>query len=158
MPQTTDHRDPGQVRHATRADLDALVALEQRVFASDRLSRRQFRHHIDSPSATLLVCATDSGLLGDSLLLLRRGSHVARLYSLAVAPAARGGGIGQSLLTANEQTARRRGCHLLRMEVRVANAAAIALYESNGYRRFGQRADGYYADGSDAWHYQKTLD
>lgn len=157
MSQPTDHRDPDRIRAAIRTDLDALVALEERVFASDRISRRQFRHHIDNRRAVLLVCAQGDTLLGNSLLLLRRGSHVARLYSLVAAPDARGSGVGQSLLAADEQIARQRGCHLLRLEVRVDNSAAIALYERSGYHRFGRRAD-YYADGADAWRYQKSLD
>lgn len=145
-----------QVRRATHADVEALVALEHQAFTSDGISRRQFRHHIDNRSAVLLVCATTE-LLGDSLLLLRRGSRVARLYSLVVAPHARGAGVGRRLLDANEQASRHHACRLLRLEVRIDNAAAIALYEDSGYQRFGRRAH-YYADGSDAWRYQKLLD
>lgn len=157
MHQPTDDRDTGPVRHAERADLDALMALELSAFASDRISGRQFRDHIDSRSAVLLVFSDGDDLVGDSLLLFRQKSRVARLYSLVVAPTARGRGIGQTLLDANEQVARQRGCPLLRLEVRVDNASAIALYERNGYRVFGRRSN-YYADGTDAWRYQKELD
>src|SRR5438128_5730389 len=44
-----------RVRKAERADLDALMALEHRVFASDRLSRRSLRRLLASPSADVLV-------------------------------------------------------------------------------------------------------
>lgn len=157
MPDHHPHPDAEHIRPASLGDLDALVALEQLAFTSDQISRRQFRHHIGNRSALLLVCAGCDGLLGDSLLLLRRGSRVARLYSIVIAPSARGRGIGQLLLDANEQAGRKRGFRLLRLEVRVNNAAAIALYEGSGYVEFGHRAS-YYADGSDARRYQKSLD
>lgn len=132
------------------------MALEQRAFARDRLSRRQWRHHIGNPQAALLVCVEAGALLGDALMLFRRGSGVARLYSLAVAPVARGRGIGGALLRAGERMARVRGAERVRLEVRKDNPVAIALYERHGYRRFGERP-GYYADGMDAWRYEKRL-
>src|SRR5262245_13846758 len=44
-----------RVRKAARGDLDALVELEERVFATDRLSRRSLRRFLASPSAELVV-------------------------------------------------------------------------------------------------------
>jgi ribosomal protein S18 acetylase RimI-like enzyme len=145
------------VHPATQADLDALVALERRAFSGDRMSRAQYRRHLGSASAAVLVADTpQEGLLGSALVFFRRGSALARLYSIATAPAARGRGIGGHLLGAAEDAARARGCRALRLEVRVDNAAAIALYERAGYRRIGSYA-GYYEDGADAWRYEKHL-
>jgi ribosomal protein S18 acetylase RimI-like enzyme len=145
------------VRTAAPADLDALVALELRAFSGDRMSRVQYRRHLASPRAAVLVAGTaDEGLLGSALVFFRKGSTLARLYSIATAPAARGQGVGAGLLAAAEQAARRRGCRALRLEVRVDNAAAIGLYERAGYRRIGRYA-GYYEDGADAWRYEKPL-
>jgi ribosomal protein S18 acetylase RimI-like enzyme len=146
-----------RVRSATPADLAALVALEQRAFAGDRLSRAQYRRHLASASAT--VFAADSpgeGLLGSALVFFRKSSTLARLYSIATAPSARGRGIGATLLVAAEREAARRGCRSLRLEVRMDNDAAISLYERSGYRRIGRYA-GYYEDGADAWRYEKEL-
>ena len=145
------------VRSATAADLDALVALELRAFSGDRMSRAQYRRHLASPRAAVLVAdAPGEGLLGSALVFFRAGSTLARLYSIATAPAARGRGIGARLLAAAEETARTRRCRALRLEVRVDNAAATALYERAGYRRIGNYA-GYYEDGADAWRYEKGL-
>lgn len=145
------------VRTAAPADLDALVALELRAFSGDRMSRAQYRRHLVSPHAAVLVAdAADGGLLGSALVFFREGSTLARLYSIATAPAARGRGIGTGLLAAAEQAARRRGSRALRLEVRVDNAAAIGLYERAGYLRIGRYA-GYYEDGADAWRYEKPL-
>lgn len=95
-------------------------------------------------------------LLGDVVVFLRRGSRVARLYSLVIAPNGRGRGLGRALLLAAEQYALRHRRHWLRLEVQVSNSAAIALYESAGYARFAWR-HAYYESGAHAWRYEKGL-
>lgn len=151
------HVLPVPVRRATPADLDALVALEMRAFSSDRMSRAQYRRHLASPRAVVLVAdAPGEGLLGSALVFFREGSTLARLYSIATAPAARGRGIGARLLAAAEEVAGARECRAVRLEVRVDNTSAMALYERAGYRRIGRYA-AYYEDGADAWRYEKSL-
>ena len=145
-----------QIRRATRADLDALVALERRAFTTDHLSPRQYRHHIRNPAALVLAARDAHGLLGKAVVFFRRGSNIARLYSIAVADTARGRGLGEALLAAAERRARARGCGRMRLEVRPDNAAAIRLYERRGYRRFGAYSR-FYEDGNDAWRYEKKL-
>lgn len=152
MPTTTDFR----LRRAVPADRDALVALENASFDYDRMSPRQFRRHLDSPTAAVFVAEGAEGLLGSALVLFRGRSSQARLYSLATAAAARGRGVGKALLAAAEADARARGCRRLRLEVRRDNAAAAALYESRGYRRIAALED-YYDDGAAAWRYEKDL-
>ncbi|MEO7073166.1 MAG: N-acetyltransferase [Rhodanobacter sp.] len=132
--------------------------LEERTFDSDRLSRAQYRRHLDSDSAQVLVAsASHNHFLGAAVLFFRKRSTVARVYSLATQPQARGKGVGTALLRAAEHAARRRACHALRLEVNVRNAKAMRLYERLGYRRIGRYAR-YYQDGTDAWRYEKTLD
>jgi ribosomal protein S18 acetylase RimI-like enzyme len=150
--------DPApRIRRAVAADLEALVALEHRSFSHDRLSRAQYRRHLASDSALVLVANGGRHLYGSAVLFFRRGTRVARLYSLATASEARGHGLGTALLDAAETAARRRRCRCLRLEVRTDNVAAIRLYERHGYTRTGRRT-GYYEDGSDAWRYEKPLD
>ena len=143
-------------RRATLADLDALVALEKRAFTTDHLSQRQYRHHLQSSTATVLAAVDGSGLLGKAVVFFRAHSDIARLYSIAVSNEARGRGVGEAMLAAAEDAARDRACARMRLEVRQDNAAAIRLYERQGYRRFASRP-GYYEDGADAWRYEKTL-
>lgn len=146
---------PPTLRTARAADLPGLIALESR-FPGDRLSPRQFRHHLANPRAVLRVLADGPALRGYHLVLTRAGSRWARLYSLAVDPAARGRGLGRRLLADAERQARRAGCLGLRLEVRRDNAAANALYASAGY---GRRAalPGYYEDGGDGWRLQREF-
>ena len=145
-----------RIRRAARADLPALVALERRAFTTDHLSPRQYRHHLTNPRALVLAALDRAGLLGKAVVLFRKGSGIARLYSIAVDHAARGRGIAKALLRAAERGARVRGCERLRLEVNQANPGAIALYEKLGYRRFGA-ITGFYEDGADAWRYEKSL-
>lgn len=145
------------VRRAVVSDLDQLVALEQRSFSGDRLSRAQYRRHLDSHSALVLKARTDAPqLLGSTVLFFRRHSHLARLYSLATLPEARGRGIGAALLEAAAAAAVVHGSHALRLEVRTDNTGAIALYERAGFRRIGSYQH-YYQDGADAWRYERSL-
>ncbi|HET6433985.1 GNAT family N-acetyltransferase [Dyella sp.] len=153
MPATA----PVRVRRAQLSDLDDLVALEEATFDSDRMSRAQYRRHLDSDSASVLVASTNHRrFLGTAVVFYRRGSTVARLYSLASRPEARGNGVGSALLAAVERSARRRGCRELRLEVRLDNVNAMRLYERLGYRRFA-RINRFYEDGSAAWRYAKKL-
>jgi ribosomal protein S18 acetylase RimI-like enzyme len=145
------------VRKAERGDVDALAALEHRVFATDRLSRRSLQRFLKSPSADVIVAQDDTGLAGNAIVLFRPRSLIARLYSIAVAPAMGGRGVGAMLLAAAEAAALARGCRAIRLEVHVTNHAAIARYRKSGYREFG-RLRRYYEDGGDALRFEKRLD
>jgi ribosomal protein S18 acetylase RimI-like enzyme len=143
-------------RPGVPADLDALRALERAAFTSDHLSRRSFRHFMASPHAALIVAEAGSRLAGYALVLFRPRSAIARLYSIAVAPAHAGRGVGPTLLAAAEATALRRDCASLRLEVHEANAAAIKRYRTSGYRLFGRHLD-YYDDRGNALRFEKRL-
>jgi ribosomal protein S18 acetylase RimI-like enzyme len=144
------------LRDATLADIDDLALLETRSFDGDRLSRRSLRRLAVAPSAALRVARDKDALAGYALLLFRAGSRLARLYSIAVDPAARGSGLGGKLLRDAEMTAAKRGSTGLRLEVRADNAAAIGLYRRRGYEPDGTRAN-YYADGATALRFVKRL-
>lgn len=137
------------------ADLPALLALEAG-FPGDRLSPRQFRHHLGSPRARLRVIEVDSTVTGYLLLLrhARRGPW--RLYSLVVDPACRGLGLGQRLLDDALRQAADAGAPALDLEVREDNAAAIGLYRRHGFVERGRRP-GYYDDGAAALRMRHAL-
>lgn len=146
-----------RVRRAEVSDLDDLVALEEATFDTDRLSRAQYRKHLDSETAQVLVAsANHRRFLGTAVVFYRKGTTVARLYSIATKPQARGKGVGSALIEAAEDAARTRGCRALRLEVRKDNGVAIRLYERMGYHRIGEYAK-YYGDGADALRLEKTL-
>jgi len=145
-----------RLRPAARADLDALLALEQAAFASDHLSRRSFRRFLASSQAVVIVAAQRRQLAGYALVLFRPRSAVARLYSIAVAAACTGRGIGPMLLAASEKAALRFGCTSLRLEVHEHNKKAISRYRKSGYCLFGRHL-AYYDDRRDALRFEKRL-
>ncbi|MBU0585076.1 MAG: GNAT family N-acetyltransferase/peptidase C39 family protein [Alphaproteobacteria bacterium] len=145
-----------EIRTARASDIDALVALENAVFDSDRISRRSFRQLIERETAETLVAEKDGCLAGYAMVLFRKGIGVARLYSFAIGPGFAGMGLGRLLLERVERVSYDHGRMMLRLEVREDNARAISLYEQNGYRRIGREAD-YYEDGMAALRFEKTL-
>jgi ribosomal-protein-alanine acetyltransferase len=147
---------PTRIRAAELTDLDALVAIENLCFETDRLSRRSFRHLLTRGRAATLVAERGGAVAGYVLVLFSHGTLHARIYSLAVDPAARGQGLGRDLVLAAEDAAKDQECSEIRLEVRKDNEGAIGLYESLGYRRFGVLTD-YYEDHEDAVRCRKSL-
>lgn len=144
------------IRPAAVADIDRLVAIENAAFATDRISRRSFRQAVESPTTETLVAVRDGAIAGYCMVLFRRGSGVARLYSIAVDPEAGRSGMGKALLEAAESAAFENDRLILRLEVREDNCPAITLYEKSGYHKIGREPD-YYEDGEAALRYQKML-
>lgn len=147
------------LRPAVLADLDALVRLEERCFAIDRITRRSLRHLLRHGHARVIVAPhrDDARRLdGYALVLLRRGTSLARLYTLAIDPDAQGQGLGRQLLVAAERAALEEGAVVLRLEARSDNDRAIGLYRANGYRVFGRHI-AYYEDRTDAVRFEKRL-
>lgn len=144
------------LRKATLRDLNALVALEEQCFVTDRISRRSFRYLLSRAHAETVVYEHEDKVLGYFTLLFHTGTSLARLYSLAVAPDCRGQGIGRQLIQAAEQNTLEHDCISLRLEVRRDNPHAIQLYQQLGYRQFGTVPD-YYEDHMDAVRFEKRL-
>lgn len=143
---------------ASRADLTALSELELAAFAGDRISPRSWRRLIVSRSARVTVARghAEGGVLGASVVLQRARSSVARLYSIAVAPAARGRGLAGRLLGEAIQHTRESGAAVLQLETRADNHAAQHLFLRHGFNPL-DRKTAYYEDGADALRYQKSL-
>ncbi len=159
------------LRVATMQDLASLQHIEQTCFTTDRLSKSRFKFYIEAQHAELIVAerepsALDSKqdmakptvniIVGYGLLLLRRGTQLTRLYSIAVLPEARGLGVAEKLINSLGERALLRGKRFMRLEVAVDNAGAIALYKKLGFSQFGMYTD-YYDDHTDALRMQKVL-
>lgn len=144
------------IRPATVEDLEEILRLEQVCFDSDRFPRRNLRYLLTRGRAFTLVDADDGRLRGYVLVLLRRGTSLARLYSIAADPAARGRGVATALVRAAEAEALERGCVLMRLEIRGDNEASQSLFRGLGYRPFGAWPD-YYEDSAEALRFEKHL-
>ena len=88
--------------------------------------------------------------------MLRRGTQLTRLYSIAVLPEARGLGIAEKLIARLGEQALARGKRFMRLEVSADNKGAISLYQRLGFKQFGMYVD-YYDDHSNALRMQKVL-
>ena len=144
------------IRSAVVTDLNHLLELEASSFEGDRLSRRSFRHFLHQTHNCFLVIEQEGRVLGYVLVLLHKGTHLARVYSLAVDVLVRGQGLARRLLLAAEKQCAANGRISMRLEVRKDNAAAIQLYQGQGYHAFGEYSD-YYEDHADALRLQKRI-
>ena len=117
---------------------DALADLHARCFKTPPpWSAQDFAGFIVDPLAFLLVEGDAGFLLGRAI------AGEAELLTLAVAPEARRRGLGRKLLARFQYQASLRAAERAFLEVSAENAPAIALYESAGFTRVGQRR-GYY--------------
>jgi ribosomal protein S18 acetylase RimI-like enzyme len=144
------------IRGAKSDDAADLERIEAVSFDGDRLSRRSLNHHLQSPTCDTFVAVLAGRTVGYAMLFYRSTSSLARLYSIATLPEARGKGVANALMAASEKAARKRGCTGLRLEVRVDNPGAIGLYRKLGYVAFGRR-ENYYEDGQAALRFEKPL-
>jgi len=145
------------IRLATEHDLDALVALEQTAFESDRFSEDSLAYLLTRSRATTFVVEADQTIAGAACVLWRRRHQSARLYNMAVSPDFRGRGFGGVLLDECEREAAFRGCKVMTLEVRKDNHTAIALYDKRGYR-VTRTLPGYYDNGSPGLKMARNLD
>jgi [ribosomal protein S18]-alanine N-acetyltransferase len=144
------------IQKAEPQHLDELHNLELDSFDGDRISRRNYRRLLRVPSACCLVALENNQLIGSLVLLFRRNSPKARIYSLAVASSARGKGIGKKLIHHAETEAAQRGCHSLTLEVRCDNLAAITLYTRMNYTKTADLI-AYYEDGANGLRFTKEI-
>lgn len=146
-----------RVRRAAARDLDAIDRIEGASFSADRFARRNLARMLRSASVSVLVAERDGAAVGYVLLLYRKGATAARLYSLAIAPEARGTGAARALVDAAATDALNRGCARLRLEARLSNLPARRLYEKAGFVPIAEKP-AYYDDGETALQMEKRLD
>jgi ribosomal protein S18 acetylase RimI-like enzyme len=144
------------LRTATLLDLPRLVALEEASFAGNRIARRSWSQLLRGPSALVFVAEHSDEIVGALVLLFRQTSCVARVYSIAVAARHRGTGIGRALMEIASLAVAARGCTCMRLETRLDNHPAQALFARLGYTVTGQTA-GYYEDGMAALRLERPI-
>ena len=79
----------------------------------------------------------------------------ADVMNLAVSAQYRRQGIAQNLMLQLEEQLKEKGVHMLALEVRVSNTAAIKLYELIGFRQVGRRPRYYTNPKEDAYILRK---
>lgn len=144
------------IRPGTIEDIDALLYIEEHSFQTDHISRRSFRMLMNRPTAQIIVAQAGKKIVGYAIILFRRKTALARLYSIAVLKNITQRGIGKLLLQAAEGIAFEEGRVYMRLEVHEENEQAIRLYKRFHYRLIGRYLN-YYDDNATALRYEKTL-
>ncbi len=141
-----------RLRPATLADVPDLADLDDLCFPDDRWGAASLSAELSRPGALLLVAEQEARPRIAASVLAWRLFDELEILRVATHPAARRQGLGRRLLQMAESSHPELRAAFL--EVRADNAAAIPLYEREGYVRFYVRRR-YYHDGCDALLYRK---
>jgi [ribosomal protein S18]-alanine N-acetyltransferase len=148
---------PTRVVPMTRAHVEQLMPYEHELFGTEAWSAASYRAEIADTRSRHYVAVEgpDGELLGWGGMLI--AGDQAEILTVGVVPAAQRRGLARAMLADLYAEAVRRGAHELFLEVRVDNAAAIALYLAEGFTDIGRRR-GYYEHGRvDAMVMRKPL-
>lgn len=146
-----------KIRKAKVGDIPQLLQLENDCFDYDQLSRRNFHWMIKKAHSIFLVIEYQTRLIGYGLVLINKGTSLARLYSICTLKEFQGHGLASRLITKLEKRAAEdEDCAYLRLEVKEDNKGAIKLYEKLGYNKFTEKDD-YYDDGKTALCFEKRI-
>lgn len=127
-------------------DFQRVVEIERAAFAEDYAPL--FIQLYEMSSDGFYVAEVD-GLVAGYIVAALAEDREGRIFSLAVDPAFRKRGVAAALLQRALDLYRSEGIPAVRLEVRVDNAPAQALYRRFGFEAVG-RLPGYYSDGTDA--------
>ena len=117
-----------------------IAALEMLCFG-DPWSEDSIASELDNPLSLWLVAEQDGavcGYVGSQTVL-----DETDMMNIAVRPDCRRHCIAAALIDELIVRLKERGSHILRLEVRVSNAPAIALYDSLGFTQLGLRKNYY---------------
>ena len=141
-----------QLRRATPADLEPIMAIESSVFDDDAWSATTMAAELDDRHSYYLV-AFPPGQPDrvDAYAGLRSPLREpqADIQTIAVTEGARRQGLGRVLMLRMIDEARERGADELFLEVRADNPSAKSLYDSLGFEQIAVRPR-YYKGGVDA--------
>ncbi|MFB6300593.1 MAG: ribosomal protein S18-alanine N-acetyltransferase [Halobacteriales archaeon] len=148
MTITATDADTVRIRPAGRADLLAVLGIEQQSF-DQPWPYDAFERFLDAEA--FLVAIGASGVLGYIVAdrIPNHGRPIGHVKDLAVHPDRRGQGIGSQLLDRGLDTLAAAGVTRVKLEVRVGNRPARSLYTSFGFT-VHHRVPRYYDDGEDA--------
>lgn len=147
------------VRRATPQDLDRIAAIEQASFA-DPWSHEALATAMELAHIRFLVAEQggDTGLrLAGYVVALVMGDE-GEVADIAVDPAARRAGVGDTLLERVEEEMGRCGVRALYLEVRESNLAALGLYQARGFEAVGRRRAYYRHPVEDALVLRREID
>ena len=142
------------LRDANADDLDFVCAIDARSFKQP-WARASFQSALDDKQRSVFLVAQSEEIVAFGLAW--SVGEEAEIATLAVAPEARGQGLGEAILHALLERLAMRGVRDVFLEVRPSNEQARKLYQRLGFTLVGERAN-YYADGESALVLKKTFE
>lgn len=139
------------IRPATPDDLDAVVAVENRVHIAP-WSRANFEGELAKPYSTTWLLTddeTDSKIYGYAVFWALEDA--VEILNIAVDLEYRGLGFAKFILQSIIKMASKRGAKRLILDVRKSNLPAVGLYQRAGFA-ITQYRKGFYSNGEDAYH------
>jgi len=137
-----------RLRFMRESDLDAVLEIEKRSFASP-WSRANFLYELHrNRTAVNWVIEVDDSLAGYACVWVL-GPEL-RINNIAIRPELRRRGLAARFLEALLRRAANLGCEKAQLEVRPSNTAALALYRRFGFVEVGRRKDYYREEREDA--------
>ena len=158
MSARTDGQSTVRLREMKRADMAAIMAMEEELFPEDAWTPEMFAAEFAQPPTRRLYLVAEDGntLIGYAGMMFTGGTQ-ADVVTLAVNPARWGEGTGTALLTALIDEAKKRGYEEVLLEVREDNPRARRLYLRHGFTEVGIRRGYYQPSGVDAVVMRKVL-
>lgn len=148
------------IRPATSHDLPAIMAMETSVFGAAAWSTEAMSRDVSDRNCVYIVAETlpentlaaaeNPTVIAFAGLLCPPGSGEGDIQTIAVAPEARGWGLGRALMVVLLDRAAERLAERVFLEVRADNDVAIALYASLGFEEIAVRPQYYQPEGIDA--------
>ncbi len=137
--------NPGLVKPEFAAmhpdDLDAVLAMEQRIYAFP-WTRGNFLDSLTAGYSTWLMRAgEDLDLLGYAVMM--RALDEAHLLNIGIVPERQRAGLGGLLLRHLVEVARGQGAARMYLEVRRSNISGRGFYLRHGFVQIGERPDYY---------------
>ena len=145
-----------KIEQALSTDIEDIFKLEQKSFGKDSFSKKQFSYLLQKANSDFIVARGKQQIIAYMIILKRKRSLNNRIYSIAIAPEARGLGLAKKLLDFAENLARNDKKIQLSLEVNINNKPAIELYLKKGFETVGVK-ENYYHDGSSAFVMKKKL-
>ena len=134
---------PPELRHATRDDLDALLALYAQLNPGDTVAPRAhlaaiLDRIVVTDGLAIVVATLDGAVVATCYLnvipnLTRGGASYAVIENVVVDAARRGTGLGQAVMRFALAQAWRRGCYKALLQTGVRDPAVHRFYESCGF-------------------------
>ena len=160
-PRLRKKREDTVFRLVRETDIKRLARLEAQIFPEelygrDVLTARHFRHLLKRGNALIVICERAGQLAAYAILLFKKNSDTARIYSIAVAQEQRGQRIAGRLMDEIETLCAGVKAQAITLETREDNAAMQALCDRSGFEVYHRMAQ-YYHDGQTAIKYKKSL-